>query len=210
MGTDVEEYLVNRSAPGEYRVAKRAVSFDVFKTFTKTNTTRRGMEKRNERFVDMGVLAKSKNRFKGSQKKRNRTNGRRNFAGWRQARIAESGGFNLAGDYEQRRTGLAPEGEISCFEFGDTCRFKKVRPFVLAIQKTFMRDPQEGKKGGMAIQKEEEVRKEGNVKEKVEKRGRMCDLLKLKIARLGIRRFLRNKRRLFLKKIMLILPIGKF
>ena len=61
---------------------------------------------------------------------------------------------------------------------------------------------QEIKKGGDAIQKEEEARKAINSNEKVENRGRMFDLLmESKMALLEARRFLRSRRKRFLKKM---------
>ena len=103
--TNFGSYLVNRSVSGEYRDSGRAVDCDVFKTHSETNMTRRenGTSERTiQRFARS--LPKSKNRLKGFQKKRNRTDGRRNFAETRHARIAEAAGVNVVDYYAQRMT----------------------------------------------------------------------------------------------------------
>ena len=106
------------------------------------------MGKRNGRFSTIwGNLEKSKNRFKGPRKKRNRAGERRNFAETWHARVAEAAGFNMVGDYDRRMAGLAPVGKIARFECGDTDRFKKECPVFLEKQKNSKRAPKKIRKG---------------------------------------------------------------
>ena len=183
--SDLGAYLANRSAANEYRAAGRAGDCDVFKTLAKTNLAGK-LNGKNERAMQLfgGISAEYKEKFKSSRGKRSRANDRRNSTATRQARIAETAGVRMLGDYEKRTTGLPPCGGLACFECGDTARFWKGFAVYLAKQGKFQLDPQGSKK---STRKWGEVRNGSKVG-------------KLKMALPDMRRFLRNKRSRFQMK----------
>ena len=98
----------------------------------------------------------------------------------RQARIAVADGVHLVGDYAQRRTGFPPGGKRARCEYGDTARFEKECPVSGKNKGILSGPPKKVRRWKRETHKEEAARKERKVKEKVENRGQMFDLLKLK------------------------------
>ena len=118
---EVEAYLVNHRVADEYHDAERAGDCDVFKTFDRTNLAKNGTTKRRDRSADSGKVWGPGNEFKSPRKKRFRGNDRKHRASDRLARIAETAGAYLAGDYDRRKEWLVPGRKTRMFRMRGRC-----------------------------------------------------------------------------------------
>ena len=213
--SDVEAYLGNRIASGEYRGAKRTIERDALKTVAGTNSERRDKDKNGrttQKFAK--TLRRGNGKFRNSQRRRNQTNERRNHGGdkrkWRpKSGINLAGGVVVAvGGYEQRRAGRETDGEFACFECGDITHVRDDCLIYQARRNNYKGSSQEAKNGGGKWMNGGKKRERGD-----QGKGRNLSAV-VRFAAIGNdthrdASLLRTKWR-FLKKIERIIPNAKF
>ena len=146
-------YLVNHDGACDYGDVSDPTEIEAYKVPAKENV--RG------KYQGMGGLAIANNfetKLRGKPKTGflklkaylgKAVDRKQNFEGW-QARLAKVAGVSLKGDFEQRRTGRGKaENKATCFECGNTDRFKAQCPIWQAKKKRWANgNPKYGNKGG--------------------------------------------------------------
>ena len=85
----------------------------------------------NGRYNDLGGISTNTKQIQSPEGEKIPNKGPSELCGERHAKIAETAGVRLVGDYDQRRTGLPTGGELVRFECGDTARFRGDFPVYL-------------------------------------------------------------------------------